>query len=122
MQFYGSVVLEGKLIQDIAQSNISTVEKHSQRIRLSKCSTKGAVGHVCLGTEHRNLLQEAVLSEPGHVLSDHSETEQDPMVLAPPPPPTKFSACLLSVENFSQRISLVREVRMWKQRKTVKGD
>ena len=32
------------------------------------------------------------------------------MVLAPPPP-TMSSACLLPVENFSQRISLVREVR-----------
>ena len=27
-----------------------------------------------------------------------------------PPPPT-FSACLLPVENFSQKISLIREVR-----------
>ena len=51
-----------------------------------------------------------MLLEPGHVLSKHSETEQDPTVLAPPPA-TMFSACLLSVENFSQRISLVREVR-----------
>ena len=51
-----------------------------------------------------------MLSEPGHMLSKHSETEQDPTVLAPPPP-TMFSACLLSVENFSQRINLVIEVR-----------
>ena len=29
----------------------------------------------------------------------------------PCPPPTMSSACLLSVENFSQRISLIREVR-----------
>ena len=29
----------------------------------------------------------------------------------PCPPPTMCSACLLSVENFSQRISLAREVR-----------
>ena len=36
------------------------------------------------------------------------------------PPPTTFPACLLSVKNFSQRISLIRE--MQKQRKTVKGD
>ena len=35
--------------------------------------------------------------------------------------PTPMSpACLLSVENLSQRISLIRE--MQKQRKTVKGD
>ena len=33
------------------------------------------------------------------------------------------SGCLLSVENFSQRIGLIREMRkMQKQRKTVKGD
>ena len=32
------------------------------------------------------------------------------MVLAPPPP-TMSSACLLPVENFGQRISLIREVR-----------
>ena len=37
-----------------------------------------------------------------------SEPEQEPMVLAPP---TTSSACLLSVDNFSQRISLIREVR-----------
>ena len=30
---------------------------------------------------------------------------------AAPPPPTTPSACLLSVETFSQRISLIREVR-----------
>ena len=35
------------------------------------------------------------------------------MVLAPhpPPPPIMFFALLLPVENFSQRISLIREVR-----------
>ena len=51
------------------------------------------------------------------------EMEQDHMVLAPTT--TMSSACLLPVENFSQRISLIREMRnveMWKQRKTVKGD
>ena len=36
-----------------------------------------------------------------------SETEQDPTVLAP----TVSSACLLSVESFGQRISLIREMR-----------
>ena len=35
-----------------------------------------------------------------------NETDQDHMVLA-----TMFSACFLPVENFSQRISLIREVR-----------
>ena len=35
-----------------------------------------------------------------------NETDQDHMVLA-----TMFSACLLPVENFSQWISLIREVR-----------
>ena len=35
--------------------------------------------------------------------------EQDPIVLAPPHP--TVSACLFSVENFSQRISLIREIR-----------
>ena len=40
-----------------------------------------------------------------------SETEQDPMVLAPLPPCTMSSVCLLSVKNFSQKISLIREVR-----------
>ena len=34
------------------------------------------------------------------------ETEQDPMVL-----PHMSSDCLLSVENFGQRISLIREMR-----------
>ena len=37
------------------------------------------------------------------------ETEQDPVVLVPHP--IMSSACLLPVENFSQRISLIREVR-----------
>ena len=36
------------------------------------------------------------------------ETKQDRMVLAPT---TMFSACLLPAENFSQRVSLIREVR-----------
>ena len=36
-----------------------------------------------------------------------TETEQDRVVLAPSMSP----ACLLPVENFSQRISLIREVR-----------
>ena len=36
------------------------------------------------------------------------ETKQDRMVLAPT---TMFSACLLPVGNFSQRMSLIREVR-----------
>ena len=35
------------------------------------------------------------------------EMEQEPLVLAF----TMSSACLLSVENFSQRISLIREMR-----------
>ena len=40
------------------------------------------------------------------------EMEQDHMVLAPlPPAPIMFSACLLPVENFSQKISLIREVK-----------
>ena len=37
-----------------------------------------------------------------------SETEQDHMILAPH---TMSSACLLPAENFSQKISLIREVR-----------
>ena len=37
--------------------------------------------------------------------------EQDRVVLAAPPPPPTFSACLLPVENFNQRMSLIREVR-----------
>ena len=36
------------------------------------------------------------------------ETEQDHVVLAPT---TMFFPCLLPVENYSQRISLIREVR-----------
>ena len=37
-----------------------------------------------------------------------SEPEQEPMV---PCTLTTSSACLVSVENFSQRVSLIREVR-----------
>ena len=37
------------------------------------------------------------------------EMEQDPCDLSPCP--TMSSACLLSMENFMQRISLIREVR-----------
>ena len=37
------------------------------------------------------------------------KTETDPMVPTCPPPTS--SACLLSVESFSQRVSLIREVR-----------
>ena len=40
-----------------------------------------------------------------------------------PSPPTVSSACLLSVDTFSQRISWIREVRNAKKKgKTVKGD
>ena len=39
------------------------------------------------------------------------ETEQDPLILAPSPRTTTSPACLLPVETFSQRISLIREVR-----------
>ena len=38
------------------------------------------------------------------------------------PHPHNILCLLLSVENFSQRISLIREMKMYKQRKTVKGD
>ena len=37
--------------------------------------------------------------------------EQDHMVLATPTSPPMSSACVLPVENFSQRISLIREMR-----------
>ena len=41
-----------------------------------------------------------------------TEMEQDHMVLAPQPPaPTMSSACHLPVEKFSQRVSLIREIR-----------
>ena len=43
------------------------------------------------------------------LLHNHTEMEQDPMVLLPTTHPRMPSACLLSVENFSQRISLFRE-------------
>ena len=38
--------------------------------------------------------------------------------------PLTSSACLLSVKNSSQRLSLIREMRTYKKkkRKTVKGD
>ena len=39
----------------------------------------------------------------------HGKMEQDSMVLAPTPNPMS-SAYLLSLENFSQRISLIREM------------
>ena len=46
------------------------------------------------------------------VLSSTSETEQDHMVLANLTAPTTMSsACPLPLENFNQRISLIREVR-----------
>jgi len=38
------------------------------------------------------------------------EMEQDPCDLSPCP--TMSSACLLSMENFNQRISLIREIRI----------
>ena len=44
------------------------------------------------------------------VASRPDETEQDSMILARPPHSTS-SAYILPVENFSQRISLIREVR-----------
>ena len=37
-------------------------------------------------------------------------------------PPTMSSACLLLVENFSQRMSLIREVRNAETKGTSKGD
>ena len=39
------------------------------------------------------------------------EMKQDLMVLAAPRLLPMFSACLLPAENFSQRVSLIREVR-----------
>ena len=39
------------------------------------------------------------------------EMKQDLMVLAAPRLLPTFSACLLPMENFSQKISLIREVR-----------
>ena len=58
----------------------------------------------------------------GHLGDSHFHF-QDPMVLVPSPPPEMFCACLLSVENFSQRISSTREQEMLKQKKNkVKRD
>ena len=45
------------------------------------------------------------------------ETEQDPIVL---PHNTVSSACLLSVESFSQKVSLIREMRCWNKGKQSK--
>ena len=45
------------------------------------------------------------------VLSSTSEMEQDPMVPTNLTPSTMSSSCLLPLENFNQRISLIREVR-----------
>ena len=42
-----------------------------------------------------------------------SETEQDPVFLAPP---TIFLACLLSVKYLGQSISLIREMTMWESK------
>ena len=42
------------------------------------------------------------------------EMEQHPMVLASP---TMFPACLLSVENFNQRIRLISKVRNVERKK-----
>ena len=60
----------------------------------------------------------------GH-LSDSHFHFQDPTVLVPSPPPEMFSACLLSVENFSRiisskkkkRVSSTREQEMLKLKK-----
>ena len=41
-------------------------------------------------------------------------TKQDPMMPSQDRTPPMSSACLLSVENFSQRINLIREVRKCK--------
>ena len=48
-----------------------------------------------------------------------SGMEQDPMAIAPPPCPQP-AFCVW--KNFSQRISLIREVRKQKQRKIVRRD
>ena len=40
-----------------------------------------------------------------------TEVEQGHVVLAAPHLPSTFSACLLPVENFSQKISLIRKMR-----------
>ena len=50
------------------------------------------------------------------------ETEQDPMVFNPSLHHRMSSACLLSVELFGQRISLIREMRNEETKRTVKGD
>ena len=50
----------------------------------------------------------------------NAEMEHNPTVL---PPTSVSSACLLSVEHFSQRICLIREMRACRNKgKTVKGD
>ena len=58
-----------------------------------------------------NMFIPCVMSE--HLISLSTrpdEMEQDYMIPACPPP-SMFSACLLPVENFSQRKSFIREVR-----------
>lgn len=49
--------------------------------------------------------------------TDPIETVQDPVILAPL---TMILACLLSVKDSTQRISLSRAVRTWEIRKPVK--
>ena len=39
-----------------------------------------------------------------------------------PPQPPHSSVCLVSVESFSQRISLIREMKSAETKETVKGD
>ena len=58
-----------------------------------------------------NMFIPCVMSE--HLISLSTrpdEMEQDYMIPACPPP-SMFSACLLPVENFSQRINLIREMK-----------
>ena len=43
--------------------------------------------------------------------STEIETEQDSTIRVPTSTPPMPSACLLPVENFSQRTSLIREIR-----------
>ena len=48
----------------------------------------------------------------GYMPSTEIETEQDSTIRVPTStPPPMPSACLLPVENFSQRTSLIREIR-----------
>ena len=92
-------------------------ERHQQTGRAS--NTGDTRGHV-LGKQARFVVAEFIRLF-SSFLERMSETEQDPVILAPASPTMSFP-CPLSVESFSQKVSFIREMRNAETKENSQGD